>query len=93
MTLGRVGAGGSSGAELVGCLVVVVGRWVAVHGYWCLWLRRRSESLVEVVKNGEVSLNLGRRQTPSRMVERSVERRGFKVVTSVYDGARDKVGV
>lgn len=49
--------------------------------------------MIEVVKDGEVGLNLGRRQTPSRMVERSIERRCFEVMASVYDGSRDKVGV
>jgi hypothetical protein len=93
VALRRVGAGGRSGAKLVGCLVVVVRRRIAVHGYRCLWLRRRSESLVEVVKNGEVGFNLGRREAPGRVVERSVERRSFEVVASVYDSAGDEVGV
>lgn len=93
VTLGRVGGGRRGGGVLVGRLVVVVRRRVAVHGYRCLWLRRRSERLVEIVEDGEVGFDLGGRQTPSRMVERSVERRSFEVVTSVYDGTRDEVGV
>lgn len=49
---------------LVGILLVVVRRRVAVHWQRGLRRRRRRESVVEVVQDGEVGFDVGWSETP-----------------------------
>lgn len=79
--------------ELVRVLLVVVGRRIAVSRQWGLRLRLRGESLLKVVQDGEVGVDLAVGEAPGRVVEGGIVRRRFEVVTSVYDGTRDEVGV
>ena len=91
IVLRGVSAGRS--AMLVGVLIVVVRCTVAVHRQRRRRLWGRREGGVEVANHCHIGLDVGRVETPDRMIESRIARWCFEVMTCVDDSSRNELRV